>query len=80
MENGITEVTHYLLNKMSFLEQRIDEDQKEVVLLQRLYHRLNPCVVCAGYGKIANHVDQDTTKLEKCGACNGTGVESGKNS
>jgi hypothetical protein len=65
---------------MSVLEQRMDTDKKEVELLQRVYHRLNPCVACAGYGKIANHVDQDTTKLEKCGNCDGTGVENGKNS
>lgn len=67
------ELVRHLQNKISKIEDRIEEDTEELKLLNKLFHKLNPCVECGGYGEIANHLDQDTTRFEDCEACKGTG-------
>lgn len=58
----------------------IHESHKAIALaelsieaLEQLLAELQPCGACSGMGKVRVHIDQDTSSMETCERCDGSG-------
>lgn len=63
-----------------FASQRIDELKKiiekaqaEKEMWERIKDNTNPCQKCDGYGETRVILSQDSSRVEPCPACKGTG-------
>lgn len=59
--------------RINELKREIEKAQAEKEMWERIKDNTNPCQTCDGYGETRVILDQDSSRLESCPACNGTG-------